>query len=92
MLSEKALEAVFNRVMSASGMPDNDDINYDRWFLEAALTALAEEGYVIVPREPTEAMSEMGRFAMRFQMGSEIPHLDEPNRIYRAMIAAEGEG
>jgi len=47
MLSEKALEAVFNRVMSASGMPDNDDINYDRWFLEAALTAIAEEGYVI---------------------------------------------
>lgn len=48
----------------------------------AAMRALHDAGYAIVPREPTEAMQEAG------QRAKEADPYPANTQIYRAMIAA----
>ena len=57
--------------------------------------ALAAEGLVIVPREPTEAMIEAGDELMPHARGTETHAISGgrvPEDYYRAMIAAGGDG
>ena len=56
---------------------------------EAILTALSAAGYVIVPREPTEAMQSSGWKARGGFIGAGRTGID---RIYRAMISAAEKG
>lgn len=54
---------------------------------QAALTAITEAGYAVVPVEPTEAMCEAGLEAIIDLRSGEAP------AAYRAMIsAAQGDG
>lgn len=59
---------------------------------QAALTAITEAGYAVVPIEPTEAMLEAARDVPFIAMGN--GEYLEPDRIdiYRAMIAATNNG
>ena len=56
---------------------------------EAALTALQEAGYVIVPREPTEAMLEAGTKDVEEQFNAAVHPV--ASSVYRAMISVIGE-
>ena len=47
---------------------------------QGVLDALAEAGYVIVPREPTEAMLAAGRYN----------HAERDDEIWQAMVEAAG--
>ena len=70
MLSEKALKAAVRQLEKAFPMRrhDVDEATYCDWqdmnritakvSITAYLTAITEEGYVIVPREPTEGMCQ----------------------------------
>lgn len=55
--------------------------------ITAHLKALADAGYVVVPREPTEAMLDAG-FAARSKFGEAYIIEGFEADIYRAMIAA----
>jgi len=52
----------------------------------AALTAIREAGYAVVPVEPTEKMLEAGWRILPDMLGG-----DAPGEVYRAMIAAAQE-
>ena len=63
---------------------------YISWRIRDAISILAEHGYVIVPKEPTEAMFK----AVREACGNRIPKRGDPlwaGEIYTAMIAAAQE-
>ena len=60
---------------------------------QAAIAAVTKAGYILAPKEPTEAMEEAARDVPFIAMGN--GEYLEPDRadIYRAMIsAAQGDG
>lgn len=62
-------------------------------FAQAALTAITEAGYVICPREPTEAMQWAGWRAKDAIFSGDAEPMIAPSACYRAMIsAAQGDG
>ncbi len=58
--------------------------NSDEKYAQASLTAIEEAGYVVVPREPTEAMLDAGYEATGYPVGIE--------GAWQAMIAAALNG
>lgn len=65
----------------------------DSW-AEAALTAITEAGYAVVPVEPTEAMLERGRWEAESCTDDwTVRAACLPGHVYRGMIsAAQGDG
>lgn len=63
----------------------------DYWlgFADAALQAITDSGYAIVPVEPTEEMKLAGEG--EGPIGCEVVGLEDAAMIYRAMIAKAGE-
>jgi hypothetical protein len=80
--TQKAVEAALD---AADYIPNPDNRKWMRAALEAAL---AVDGLVLVPKEPTQAMIDA---ALRFDWGPGIncdEHDASPWNVYQAMIAA----
>ena len=90
------MDAVFDVVMSAKGMPNYESPEYERWLFDASIFAfrtwLADKGLVVVPREPTVGMfraltlSQMDNDDLKFKLGCWA--LGSFASDYAAMIAA----
>lgn len=101
-IDEKALEAAA-RALCIQDDVDPDGVSYDRtgrdfpnYYVvtaeaEAAITAyisaIEEAGFVVVPREPTEAMFAKGQDVV--DDASAVGCHPDPDDIYRAMLAAK---
>lgn len=108
-LSPRAIEVGARALWRASTYHGYDDATLERewdrmeyiWRSQAAavLTALAAEGYVVAPREPTTQQMEaagnaVAEYAKKMtQAGGDVDAMDYALRavIYRAMIAAAQE-
>lgn len=90
MIDEKGLEAAGRKVARMLNERDDTGLHIAEAALSAYLAHLAEAGRVIVPVEPTEAMTWEG--AGEMAIGRDTAGA---NDVYRAMIAArpqnEGE-
>jgi hypothetical protein len=86
MIDPKALEAVSNAIDDAYDVDPRGDMTNIHQVATAAITAYLQareqEGFVEVPREPTEAMLHA---AMSRECSGDMYF-----SIYRAMIAAHG--
>ena len=78
------MQAVARAISEAFGGPLGMFDRQARAAIAAYKTSLAADGYVIVPREPTEAMKSAG---VIFGPG-DSPDPAQPADIYRAMIDA----
>jgi predicted CoA-binding protein len=80
------IEAIASHIHATAFVADADAA------AQAALTAMAEAGYAVVPVEPTEAMVEAGNNALCDNGVDDIQD-DDALAAYRAMIsAAQGDG
>lgn len=84
------IEAMARALCEAQGVRriDGNEMARARDEVEAALTAISNAGFAIVPVEPSEAMEEAARDVPFIAMGD--GEYAEPDRIdiYRAMIEA----
>ncbi|WP_089177176.1 hypothetical protein [Bosea sp. AS-1] len=101
MIDEKALIQILRDTIKvdASGLAPAVVAHHIMGFEEAAqriLQALRPgstgeaEGWVLVPKEPTEAMIESGMAAMRVTLSDGLPRDQRQAAGYRAMLAAAG--
>lgn len=81
------IEAIARALCWSEGEPANCAHFYTE-SAKAVLSALTEAGYILAPKEPTEAMEEAARDVPFIAMGN--GEYLEPDRadIYRAMINA----
>ena len=87
------IEAIARALCKSQGEPDNCAKFYTE-SAQAALTAITEAGYAVVPVEPTEAMIEVGADLLDSHdcIDEEAGRLDL-KRAYSSMIsAAQGDG
>lgn len=67
----------------------NDKMLWAEQTADSILSALKDAGWVVVPREPTKAMLEVGCFGYDTDPGATIDGALEAARInYRSMLAA----
>lgn len=94
-MSGALIEAIAKAIKDARALPGTTPVarlSYvDRRAAQAALTAITEAGFSIVPNEPTEAMIDAGCAAYwpisEFVTGS-LTNGERTTQCYRAMIAA----
>jgi hypothetical protein len=83
------MDAVFDVVMSAKGMPNYENPEYERWLFDASISAfrtwLAYEGLVVVPKLPSE---DQFRAGSTFRFTVETHGYKDTAGIYEAMISA----
>jgi DNA-binding transcriptional ArsR family regulator len=94
MLSEKALEAAAAEILSMK--PIADGRMAARSAITAYLSALKEEGLVIVPSEPTEAMRAAADGELDCAGANDLIEVELRDalgvRVYRTMLSAYEDG
>lgn len=89
-------EAIARAIKDARAFPGTKPVarlsDVDRRAAHAALTAISNAGYAVVPVEPTEESKQAGvTLAMGASLGGSYTLPDYMRDLYRAMIHAGGD-